>query len=185
MQIHKSSQRAITLVEITIVLGIMGIIIGGLWILTAGAMNNRKKQHLAEQVLTITRNTRDYYAHQDRSNIATTIINNAATDPRAARIFPADMLKTGGSILHSYGGAVTVTPGAVGFTLNLLSLPADVCQDLVYTRLGSNKTAADNVGLVRYGNINKMYAELPVPMANVTMTAACPNPVNLTLIFNY
>src|SRR5580700_11353983 len=59
---RKKEERGFTLTEIAIVLGIIGLILGALWVAAAAVYTNLRTSKTTTQLLTITQNLRALYA---------------------------------------------------------------------------------------------------------------------------
>jgi prepilin-type N-terminal cleavage/methylation domain-containing protein len=134
------SKKGFTLTEIAIVLGIMGLILGAIWVAASGVYANQKEAKANTETLTIAQNLRSLYSTQATTGVA------AATDITAqmitAGVFPADTVN----------GAVTVNPwnGTIGiiaqlpatantFHVVLTNVPRDACINLLMMVAGSGR----------------------------------------------
>ena len=62
--------RGFTLTEIAIVLGVMGVIMGGLWQLVDSSWENARREQTAEAIVTVVNNVRQLYGGQLTMNAA-------------------------------------------------------------------------------------------------------------------
>ena len=58
---NRSKVRGFTLTELTIVLGVAGLIIGAIWSATATVMNHKRAYLATQQIGTVVQNIREYY----------------------------------------------------------------------------------------------------------------------------
>jgi prepilin-type N-terminal cleavage/methylation domain-containing protein len=94
----RKRKRGFTLTEIAIVLGIIGLILGAIWVAAAAVYNNLRISKATTQLLVITQNMRSMYATSsavdtgsDMTTVGTTCVAlGAATTYAQAGIFPAD-----------------------------------------------------------------------------------------------
>ena len=83
----REPSRGFTLTEVAIVLGIVGIILGGIWAAAAQVYENHKVEAAENQILTIVHNVRSLYA--GRSSIEGGDLTAALVN---AGVFPPDMI---------------------------------------------------------------------------------------------
>jgi len=80
-----------SLVELTIVLGIIGVVMGGVWTWVTNAWENQRQEQLSEEIATVVKNTRAAFSGQQNTGgsglLNTQLINAGA--------FPASMLRAG------------------------------------------------------------------------------------------
>jgi len=79
------ARRAFTLVEATLVLGISGIVLAGIWLVAGNVHNNIKMEHVVNEIWTISNNIRDAYTGQAKA------ISTAAMT--CAGIFPESVMR--------------------------------------------------------------------------------------------
>ncbi len=169
-----------TLLEATIVLAILGIVVAGIWIASAGAINAQKKKRLAEDVLTTVANIRDYVKNIDipaGKSLTTADIQNLG-------LFPADVVRNGVTI-NPYSGIFQATADNNQIVIIVNGLTTDACVDLLYNHFGgsSNVTTGSattgnqpqDIGFLGYST----GAAFPPQNTSVTFTAittACNAP---------
>ena len=160
MIIHKKQarmKRGFTLTEAAIVLGIVGLILGAIWVAASSVYSNMRVTTASKQLMTVVQNVRSLYSS------STTMGVLAATDLVKAGIFPADTNPSAvtGLGTNGWGGAITgarVAGGANGcavdgscFTVNFGTLPQDACVKFAVGNSGQGKDG----GLVGAADVEK------------------------------
>lgn len=123
--------RGFSIIELAIVLGVVGLVMGGVWVLAGKVRQTAKLQQTVEQVVAIAKNVRSFY--QTRSCIGNGTqmpVLTAANPP----VFPREML-AGAAAVDLWDGAVVVggADGACGylFSITFAALPTATCVELV------------------------------------------------------
>jgi type II secretory pathway pseudopilin PulG len=132
-------KRGFNLIESAIVLGVVGLVIGGIWAGAATMYENYKVNKTASDVALIVKNVQKLISSQDAEAI---ILNDGllcgagamadiTTTVMDAGVFPQDWLK-GSSIKHPFGMLVFVNAQCGYFSLRTDGyLPAASCTQLV------------------------------------------------------
>jgi len=81
---RKRNRHAFTLVEMTLVVGIIGMVVSGIWAAGSMASYNAKANQASDELNMILANTRSYYASQNTSFVALNAIHALETVPSAA-----------------------------------------------------------------------------------------------------
>lgn len=139
--------RGFTLTEVAIVMGVVGLILGGIWIAAAAVYTNHRVNTAYTQVMRIVQGTRALYASQALfpvSQQGTNITNNL----KQAGIIPKDMIneEVGVGVKNpwSTGTRVYATTTRNGFAIFLRRIPQSACIQLVSKVAGPGGT---DVGL--------------------------------------
>lgn len=106
------SQRGFSLLEIVIVLGVATLLVTGIWMIAATAMNNHKKSVLIRDVAMIIQDTRALFSAQPID-----VGTFTQTDAINARLFPASWLRSSAG-----GGQLLVQPFARNFNVHSASM---------------------------------------------------------------
>jgi prepilin-type N-terminal cleavage/methylation domain-containing protein len=101
---HRTHKRGFTLTELAIVMGVMGAVLGSIWLAAAKVNSNNKAKKAAEQVLIISQNYRPLFKNGPSGQAAWTLINAVGI---ANGAFPDDMI-VGGNLQNPWGGPVNV-----------------------------------------------------------------------------
>jgi prepilin-type N-terminal cleavage/methylation domain-containing protein len=145
-RIHRNSlrrqrRRGFTLTEIAIVLGIVGLILGAIWVAAAAVYNNLRIAHANTEVLQIAQAIRSLYA-------TTGTDAGMSTDNLiCAKAVPADMINVAGctgagTLLDPWaGGATTITPDSdnAGFVISMSNIPEAACINLLMAVAGAGR----------------------------------------------
>ncbi len=139
----QESRRGFTLTEIAIVLGIVGLLLGAIWVAAAAVYNNLRVSHANTEVLQIAQAVRALYA-------STSSTGNAAADLTdgliCAKAVPSDMVLTAcggpGTMIDPWpqGRTAIYTP-ATGdsFTIEMTEVPQSACISLLMNVAGTSR----------------------------------------------
>lgn len=136
------ARRGFNLVEAAIVLGVVGLVIGGIWVAAAAVQSNLRKSDASKGLIQIVQNVRNLYYGQSPSataNITTQLIN--------ANAIPGNFIN-GTNAVNPWNGAITVTiAGASTDQIDVLyaSVPRDGCIELT----SRNTNISTGVGLTQ------------------------------------
>ena len=127
-------QRGFNLIEAAIVLGIVGLVIGGIWIASAAVQSNLRKAEGVEGLIQIVQNVRSLFANQGpavNNDITAQLIN--------ARAIPADYV-SGTVARNPWNGSVVVGLSGPGpadkIDVTYSTMPRDVCVELTARNTG-------------------------------------------------
>lgn len=101
---HRECMKGFNLIEAAVVLGVIGLVIGGIWIAATSVTQSQRINHTAAGILQIAANARRIFSHSDypTSSGSTTNVTSTAA---AANIFPTDFKYTSGVWATSPVGA--------------------------------------------------------------------------------
>lgn len=125
-------QRGYSLVELAIVLGVVGLVSGGIWVLASRLQEMGRVRLTQQQMIVLHKNIRGYY--QTRACVQAgdqTAILRTAT----VQVFPREMI-SGAAVVDQWGGGVSVFGGlgpvaCYSFTVQFDALSPAVCAELV------------------------------------------------------
>lgn len=175
-----------TLTEAAIVLGIVGLILGAIWVAAAAVYNNLRVSTTSNQLLQIVQSVRSMHATQNTVDPAITAILVAQ-----AGGIPSDMVtKDAGGVVTAvrdvWAGNVTVTAQTYtvandSFAVSFTSVPQSACSDLLVRNTGSGRDS----GLVGAGNAAATNTAFPMTVTQAV--AACPNTTSTgnTVVFTF
>jgi type II secretory pathway pseudopilin PulG len=145
-----AAKRGFNLIEAAIVLGVVGLVIGGIWVAAAAVQANLRKADAAKGLIQIVQNTRNLYYGQSPS-----ATENITAQLVSAKALPGDFIN-GTNGINPFNGAVTVS---IADTVNFddiavvyANVPKDACIDLtskntnISTGLGLSAIAIDATG---------------------------------------
>ena len=179
MFLKKQARRGFTLTEIAIVLGIMGLILGAIWVAAAAVYTNMRVNTGAREILALLQGTRSVYSTSSLTGevgnpveITTQLVN--------AGVFTKEML----------AGAITVNPWNVGavantikvwsshlsadgdaITVTFLALPQAACIALFTALAGNN--ADPGLAFVNNAGTGAVGAKAPPVSATWANTTGC------------
>lgn len=136
---NAKARRGFTLTEAAIVLGIMGLILGAIWVAAAAVYKNLRVKTVSDQLLQIAQNVRSMHASQNTVDTSATL----ATWVRSG-IFPKDLVN-GTSTIDVWGGQVQVEAASVngtngdGFVISFGAVPQDACIDFIARNSGQGR----------------------------------------------
>ena len=135
----RQKKRGFTLTEIAIVLGIIGLILGAIWVAASAVYNNLRVSHANTAILQLTQAVRGLYATSPDTSLMTEAILISA------KAYPADLLNSTGTGFNDpwSQGVTTVAPStegppSLGFTISMSYVPADACTNLLTSVAGLN-----------------------------------------------
>lgn len=190
--------RGFTLTEAAIVLGIVGLILGAIWVAAAAVYNNLRVSTTSTQLLQMVQNIRSMHATQQTMDTTLTGHAGAVTLAQAGAI-PKDMLndqQNPTQVRNVWGEQVGITSFTVnavagaGFTVTLPGVPQGPCTDLLVRNTGAGRDS----GLLEAGanGTNSTLAQTPgangfpitvttaLGMCNLQGTGPTANTINFT-----
>lgn len=160
--------RGFTLTEAAIVLGIVGLILGAIWVAAAAVYNNLRVTTTSNQILQIVQSVRSMHATQ-------TTVDSGITGSLVAMAggMPKDTLQVSGTNTPTnvWGGAINVTAftssGGIAddaFTVTYSSVPVSACIDLLVRNTGVNR----DTGLIGAGSTASNSTTFPVTISTAS-----------------
>lgn len=146
----KKSQRGFNLIEAAIVLGIVGLVIGGIWVAASAVQENMRKSDASKGMIQIVQNVRNLYYGQ-----TPTATGDITADLVNANAIPGDFVNGTGA-RNPWNGVVTVSiADAVNFDeidIEYEDVPQSACIELtsrntnISTGVGLQSIAIDATG---------------------------------------
>lgn len=165
-----SARRGFNLIEAAIVLGIVGLVVGGIWVAATSVYANLRSKTATDQLLKIGQGVRSMYATSSN-------LGNAALDmtPFMAQsgVLPNDTLTTAPNLataantVNPWGGQVGVVApvnNATNFIVQFNNIPSKACVDFVLRNTGVSRDSG--MTAVYYGVTGAVNAPLG---ANIAM----------------
>lgn len=136
--------RGFTLTEAAIVLGIVGLILGAIWVAAASVYANLRTKQTSEQILQIAQAVRALHATSTSIPAGVTMLQLAK-----AGVVPKDMLDDATNpqfVRNVWGGNVTFTVGNQAFAgdtfaITFAAIPQQPCVDLAVRTTGAGRDA--------------------------------------------
>lgn len=172
MDVHHSrpALSGFNLVETAIVLGIVGLVIGGIWVAANSVQSNVRKSEASKALIQIVQNVRAMFDGQSPS--ATGSINSAVISARAV---PTDFVN-GTNIVNPWNGGVTISLAQAGSQIDSLdiayaSMPRDVCIEL--TSRNTNVTTGTGLTQILIANGSSTVTVTSFPYSPATAATDC------------
>jgi prepilin-type N-terminal cleavage/methylation domain-containing protein len=185
---RRARRRGFTLTEIPIVLGIVGLILGAIWVAAAAVYNNLRVGHANTEILQIAQGVRTLYATSNTTGVVA--ITNLTLPLMTAHVIPSDIATSPASASGTNpwaGGTTQVwTPAtADSFTIQMTAVPQAACisllsgvagisRDASLFGVGSTTAAAPVVGAVAGTPIATAAGQIAVVTPTIA-TTACSN----------
>lgn len=138
--------RGFTLTEAAIVLGIVGLILGAIWVAAGAVYSNLRVETANKQLMSVVQNVRSLYSSSTQMDAI------AAGDLVRAGVFPPDTNPNAatGNGTNGWGGAITVARGAAAagtfcptagdcFMVGFAGVPMDACIKMAVGNAGQGR----------------------------------------------
>jgi prepilin-type N-terminal cleavage/methylation domain-containing protein len=137
-------KKGFTLTEIAIVLGIMGLILGAIWVAASSVYTNQKVQKAATEMVTAVGNIRGLFSETAQTGYATAA--NITTAVCNAGVFPPDMVVNcatptitdpwtvplaAGTGTIVFAQDIAAIGAQDGFVVEMTNVPRDACLSLL------------------------------------------------------
>lgn len=167
-----ASKRGMSLVEVSIVLGVIGAAIGGIWVVYSNSQQSLVSSRLYQQTVQTVKQVRDYYSGRALPSGAIASATFTGT-LRTGGIFAEDMCPAScvaagsATVYNALGGTATASVPATNnqFELNYTAITARSCIALGL-QLSSR---AEETGLISVeANGNTAITTFPISLADMT-----------------
>ncbi|MFY9288872.1 MAG: type 4 pilus major pilin [Alphaproteobacteria bacterium] len=201
-----------TLTEIAIVLGIIGLILGAIWLAASSVYNNLRVSRAEAELLQISQAVRSMYATAPTVDAGanmitlpfTSVITGAQTTYAQSNIFPSDMVtitNPGGAIAYTitnpWGGSVNIiatlasTPND-SFAISFDGVPRHTCIGLLTVMTGSSRdpymhavqTGTSGTLTIAPGATGSIL-HTTFPLTPTTANTACVTNANVNIAFQF
>lgn len=191
---HQRKRRGFNLIEAAIVLGVVGLVIGGIWVASAAMYESYKVNKTVEGILTIARNVQELISYRDAERLGHLYPLSLAA--RKSSAIPEDWIKND-NIKSPLGGAVSLRNltdfNYARFNISLSEVTKSECISLV-VRISSISEKRNNTritSLLRLIHINYGHPEhrafpsstFPIPTSEAD--SACLDLNKIIFPFNY
>jgi prepilin-type N-terminal cleavage/methylation domain-containing protein len=183
-------RKGFTLTEIAIVLGIIGMVLGAIWVAASGAYNSHRATKANGELMSIVQNVRGFY--QTSTTVDTSGNADMALSPTdamhytyiQAHVFPNDMVTADNKAAYDpWNGGVAIAEARInnsgdGFYVYFDLLPPAGCAAMLLANTGNAQDSSlQAIGVGPSGRAPIVtYTSLPIP-ASVAQ-AMCNNPTN-------
>ncbi len=162
-------EAGFNLIEAAIVLGIVGLIVGGIWAAAASAYENMRQQSASKNMLAFAQNVRNFY-----SNGGATSIDTSMTNAITQGLVPPDMRVGTTAAISSWATPVTIDTGAINsinvFGIIFTGLNRQTCINLIVR----NTNASQGSGLISVGSSSTIpTTEGTFPITTAAATTLC------------
>lgn len=177
---RQHAKRGFTLTEIAIVLGIVGLILGAIWVAASAVYNNLRVSRATTELLDIAQNVRAMYATSSTVDSGSNMTVSGAQSAGGltyvqAGTFPSDMISSGTTIQNPWGGGVAIEAETANvandaFAVEFDKVPQNACIALVTSNTGGGRdTGLFFVGAGSAGSLSLAAGSTPTastfPMA--------------------
>lgn len=183
-RIMPRSMRGFTLTEAAIVLGIVGLILGAIWVAAAAVYNNLRVTSGSNQLLQITQAIRSIHATSQTVDSAMNVEALARTGG-----LPKDMMddpNDPSTFTNGWGGGVAVGAASIGagtdngFFVTFETVPQGPCSDMLVRNTGSGRDS----GLVGAGTAGAA-DDTAFPIGISDAVTACSDPLDNDITFTF
>lgn len=125
--LHHQRFRGFSLIEAAIILGVIGVVIGGIWAGANAITISNQKSDVLKTTLSIVQGVRNLYVGQtvaSNTNITSNMVQ--------AGIVPAGWVNGSGTISSPWNQGVTIYATSNGVHIYFTSVPKSLCADLVF-----------------------------------------------------
>lgn len=178
-------KKGFSLIETAIVLGLVGMVVGGIWVAMASTRASAQANQLQQQTLNLVKSVRDYYAARalPAAGDITSTLRTGGRFPE--EMCPANCVSGTGSttIRNAYGGVTTVEIPNVTTYPNQFTVRYTAVDEKGCVQLGMSLSARSaEVGLTGYsisteGSASPEYTTFPTPLATIQSDCRATNNV--------
>lgn len=179
--------RGITLTELTIVMMIIGVIMGAIWVAAAAVYRNNRIATTQKQIMVIVQKARSLHGLTQGTMLDMAIQGTAGAVTMAqAGAIPIEMMddpSNPGAVKHAWDDDVTfgaLNNGVNGdsFRIGLVDIPQNVCGELLVRMTGVDR----DPGILQAGTSTQMYGTSDFPLSIIEATTACPGDTETILL---
>lgn len=184
-KIVAQARKGFTLTEVAIVLGIMGLILGAIWVAASSVYANQRVSKANTELMTIAQNIRSTFATQ--AQVDTAASTDITTSLIRAGVFPTDAINGGNpntatSVLSPWNlgtivvYSMTVNTTGDAFEIQFRNIPQAACISLLTAVGGTGRDQGMMMANGRATAATAMpYAATTFPVTATNALAACPS----------
>lgn len=147
MRRRRAANKGFNLIEAAIVLGIVGLVVGGIWVAATSVYANLRAKKATDELLSIVQSVRALYSTSTSTNLGAAV--DMTQQVGQANALPGDVLTTapnavaagGANVTNPWGGGLAVTNfNAAGtiFQVTYSNVPSAACLDFVMRNAGAS-----------------------------------------------
>lgn len=125
-------KNGFNLIEAAVVLGVVGLVVGGIWVAAAATKESMKITDTINGVLFMSRNVQQLVSYRDAAGLSDDTVMDSMLI--ASQAFPASWV-SGATINHPFGHQITVVNrndgGPLRFRLDLMQMSVSTCITLI------------------------------------------------------
>lgn len=172
-----AKNKGFNLIEAAIVLGIVGLVVGGIWVAATSVYANLRSKRATDELLGIAQSVRALYATATTTGPGPVDLTGALAQ---ANVFPGDVLTTTATLSNSsntanpWSGNISVGAfNALGtqFYVTFSNVPPAACADFVIRNTGTSRDAGMTAVAGAVGTLNAVIAPPGAGTALVPGTA--------------
>lgn len=161
-------RRGFNLVEAAIVLGVVGLVIGGIWVAAAAVQSNLRKSDASKGLIQIVQNVRNLYYGQAGPNSEVDV----TTQLIQANVIPGDFIR-GTTAVNPWNGYVSVTLDSSSMAVQYDAVPRDACIELS----SRNTNISTGIGLTQMAIGSTLVTTFPYLPTDAAAACAATNTV--------
>lgn len=128
--LRRHAQHGFTLTELAIVIGIIGLLLGGVWVAAVSVQKNSRNSQAAQDILTMVANLRSTFMAINTFTSGTDF--DATKNMITAGVIPNDLVTSTTAATNAWNGAVKIITsptggGANAFRISYANMPIDAC----------------------------------------------------------
>lgn len=198
-----AAQKGFNLIEAAIVLGIVGLVVGGIWVAATSVYANLRSKTASDQLVKITQSVRSLYATS--ASMGTLAAVDVTALMAQANILPGDTMTTTAAATTSantanpwngqVGIVATAAANATAFAVVFSNVPPAACVDFVMRNGGSAHdtgmtsiagAATAQPAVIPAGNVQAMTVgnAITLAQAQTVCQSAAVAPRNVGFVFN-
>jgi len=185
--------KGFTLTEIAIVLGIIGLILGAVWVAASAVYTNMRVSKALTETAHIVQAIRSVYAGQNAIDSMDGIDETSSFI--AAKVFPSDSISPDNTTVYApwTGSTITIISttinvvyinNAPGFIINFVNIPQSACISMLVSATGASR----DTGFIQINTSSSGFSSfadsLSFPFSANRAAIACPND-GMTVSLNY
>ena len=137
---RRAAQKGFNLIEAAIVLGIVGLVVGGIWVAATSVYANLRAKTASDQLLKIAQGVRALYATS--ANVGTLASGDMTADMANANVLPGDVGNRGSTsanTINPWSGNVAVVSASntTTFGVRFTNIPPAACVDFAMRNAGT------------------------------------------------